>query len=574
MTTRRKALPTPRSRHLALLLALLVAAPAGAQRANPYAAEGIALDHGRTHSLRELRAEADALARTATSGFENALVAELYKRLGDPKARAHYERAIAADPREPAWELFYADYLRLHRGAGQQPLFAEAERHLFAALRKVAAVRRDRASEEEWDSETLDRARRARAAIYERDGFQLASAGSQGDPEVPTQVPKVFVSPMARMARSLADLDQPADVRLLTSASLFSERLGFGFTPDASRTLAHAVTPREAAGRMRIRSDAAPVLDVTWRGRETPQLQVTDFRQPTHFNDFTLVDAGIAVEKPFTLGGTLDALVKGSFDSVSRQGLIETRPSASEHVNQVAVSGALSNYVGPDRINASYTHIHQRIDPEPVDLPMRDRNFDGATLTYQIFRALPIPGRDFNTGAGRRFETRGIDLLAGFLSDRERFPGGASGDVFITRTDRFVGIAAKGLGRFDVTLQPTWYSNRVTNDAAQTNRQLRLAGNVLFRLLDEERSAGVPAERLLGMAVGSLQLVVPFHWDRTLEGPPTFASRLIGLELWTKLIAPGGSGVAVLGSIGGGIQRFPALEKNEGRLLVQLGVGF
>lgn len=575
MTGGRVSRPISRLQCLSLLLALIIAAPVGAQRINPYAAEGISRDLGRTHSLKALEAEADARAKTASTAFDYATVAELYKRLGNRLARTYYERAIAADTREPAWELFYAEYLRLSRGAGQQPLFAAAERHLFAAFRKLEALQHDRASEEEWDLETLDRARRARAALYERDGFQLVSAGREEEgASVPTRLPKMFVSPMVRLARSVADLDQSSDVRLLTSAGLFSEHLGHRFTLDEERELAHAVIPREAVGRLRLRSGAAPVVDVTWRGRETPQLQVTDFHHPTQFNDFTLFGVGVAVEQPFTVGGTVDALLKGSFDRVTRQGLIETRPLANDHVNQITVGGALSAYAGPDRINVSYLHVDQRIDPEPADLPGRDRRFDGVTATYQIFRALPLPGRDFNTGTGRRFETRGIDLSAGVLRDRERFPAGAGSDVFIERLDRFVGIAAKGLGRVDLTVQPTWYSNRVTNNPTQANQQLRLAGNVLVRLLDEERTAGMPAERLLGMPIGSLHLVVPFHWDRPLEGPATFTSRRIGFELWTKLIAASGSGVAVLASGGFGYQRFSALAKDERLVHLQFGVGF
>ena len=45
-------------------------------------------------------------------------VAELMKRVGDYRAEDFYRRAIAADPFEPAWDLFLADYYRVFRGAG------------------------------------------------------------------------------------------------------------------------------------------------------------------------------------------------------------------------------------------------------------------------------------------------------------------------------------------------------------------------------------------------------------------------------------------------------------------------
>ena len=72
---------------------------------------------------------------------------------------------------EPAFELFYGDYLRLYRGAAQRPLFPEAEKHLLAGVEKLTQLS-ERAA---WDSETLQRLRHPLTALYERDRVHLAS---------------------------------------------------------------------------------------------------------------------------------------------------------------------------------------------------------------------------------------------------------------------------------------------------------------------------------------------------------------------------------------------------------------
>src|SRR6266540_448914 len=102
---------------------------------NPYRCEGDAAEAGRTLSLDEIRKLADDLAQRPDS-LSSCKAAELYKRLGDGKAHLLYEKAITRAPDEPVFELLYGDYLRLYRGAGQRPLFQQAERHLFSARGK------------------------------------------------------------------------------------------------------------------------------------------------------------------------------------------------------------------------------------------------------------------------------------------------------------------------------------------------------------------------------------------------------------------------------------------------------
>lgn len=563
------------------LFSIVTLAAAGQQHPDPYACEGGARDLGQTHSLAKLKAAAANLVAVAKTAKDFCTVAELYKRLGDGRAQEYYERAIGADSEEPAYELFFGDYLRLYHGAAQRPLFPEAEKHLIAGQAKLERLQRQPDQRRYWNATTADRLRRSLTALYERDGFQLAKRASSDGSDEGVRRPWLFFSTGARSERSTDDVDRTSDVRDLTAAALFSQnslpgpsgRLGRPLTPEELMGLARIETPVEAEGNLRVRYGSAPVLDVFMTGRRTGDAEVTNFFKPDEFNTLKLIDFGARVEKPFGITETTDALVRFAYRRINREGLIEFQPNAEERLDQYELFGALSQYLGPDRINLSYTYVRQNIYPEPLDLAIRDRELMGGTLTYQLFRPLPLPGRTPNTGLGRHFESRGVDLFTGIFNDKERFPS-TPADVFIRRRDYYIGIAARGIGRIDATLQPTWFTSRVSNDRSQNNSQLRTAGSVLIRLLDEERTAGIPKQRFMGMPVAFMQVVIPFHWDSARGGLDVFQSRRIGAELWTKFLSEGQIGVTILAVIGYSRQWFPALGKDFNLARVGLSVGF
>src|SRR5689334_6958769 len=91
-------------------------------------------------SIRGLGGIRSDIEERLQKSIENAgdylLIAELMKRVGDLRADEYYQKAIAADGTEPAYELFYADYLRNFRGPGR-PLFPDAEKHYRRAQKKL-----------------------------------------------------------------------------------------------------------------------------------------------------------------------------------------------------------------------------------------------------------------------------------------------------------------------------------------------------------------------------------------------------------------------------------------------------
>ena len=120
-------------RAAALLLALLAAAPARAEvRGNPFACLGEGESLARGNSTAEIEAEIAKRVQNPPAdegAFELArhhcVTAELMRRVGDTRAAAYYEKAIAAAPGEPGFELWYGYYLRNVRGP-RVPLLEQA----------------------------------------------------------------------------------------------------------------------------------------------------------------------------------------------------------------------------------------------------------------------------------------------------------------------------------------------------------------------------------------------------------------------------------------------------------------
>src|SRR5438067_1127741 len=181
---------------------------------NPYEC----LDVGRHGSTAEVR---ESIRRMLSStdpqdAFSSCSIAELMKRSGDYRAENFYEKAIDADNTEPAYELFYAEYLRNFRGA-QHPLFPQAEHHYFNALIKLRRAGR----REAWDDVTRKRVERGMVALYQEDGFpllHLKSAGSDAGSAV--EIPLAFFSSVNRYAALTTDFDSVDDIRAFSAEAL------------------------------------------------------------------------------------------------------------------------------------------------------------------------------------------------------------------------------------------------------------------------------------------------------------------------------------------------------------------
>jgi hypothetical protein len=532
----------------------------GSRGRNPYEC----LDAGRHESLAVIR---DSIRKKLSGtdpqdAFSYCSIAELMKRAGDYRAENYYEKAINADDAEPAYELFYAEYLRNFRGA-QHPLFPQAEHHYFVALRKLIHARQ----REAWDDATQKRVERGMVALYQEDGLPLLhrkSAGINTDNAV--EVPVVFFSTINRNAELTTDFDNVDDVRAFSAEALFASspsRLNRSLSVDELKNILRPKVQFETVNRLRLRYKQWPAVDLFYKYREIENAQITNFFEPNKFNDFRLSSYGLAVEKPFKVSPYFDLFLRESYQRIIRKGLIEFFPESNEQINQFETKGAISHFFGPDKAVLESTHVFQDINPIIPNPFKRNRQIISATFTYQIFRPLPFLQKVY----GQRFETRGLHLFSGIVRDKERF-----GNVDVKREDLFVGASLKGLGKFDVTLQPTFFKSYVTGDKSQNNSQFRTNFNLLYRILDEEDSPDT-RKKIMGIYPAFVHLVIPFKHDVAMSGLPQFANVNAGIELDIKSYTTGLRRTTFLTSFRYNYQRFYKLDRNLNLYSVNLKSG-
>jgi hypothetical protein len=528
---------------LSLSISLTVFAQQGGQseHINPLAIQGVA----DAKSLRDIRREItlrlqqlgadECKVPNPEIALPSVEIAELMKRAGDYRAAQLYECAIKANPDEPVYHYLYAEYLRNFRGA-QHPLFPKAEQHYFDALSKL-----------ELNPSVGGLIERGLVALYAEDGIPIAHR----HPEIPFW----FFSTTNIGGQSTSDPDRVDDVRSFTSEALFAsslDKLNRSLTKAEFNRLIRVKEQFETFNRFRFRYKNLPAFDLFYRHREIDDAQITRFDRPNEFNPVKLNEYGVAAEKPIDLAPFFDLFLRGTYKRIVRQGLIEFSPASNEHIDQFEINAVASRSVGPDKVNLEFIYAHQNIKLD--NQLARDRTIVGGKFTYQLFRAT------LQQVYKRRFGTRGIDFFSGVLHDKEAF-----GKTDVTKNDFFVGASAKGVSRFDFTIQPTVFTSDVGLNRFQKNSQYRTNVTVLYRILDEEQQEGNPA---------FLHLVFPFRHDVAIEGPKAFENFKAGCGLVAKLFTRGSRRTTVLTSFTYDYQRFPKLGKTLNLFGLNLSLGF
>lgn len=549
------------------------------QAGNPYGYldQAASLGRGRTTAeLRQLVAKIEvriaALDNDTAAGPERAglhlLIAELLKRAGDYDAESHYQAAIEESPGEAAYRHFYSDYLRVYRGAGS-PCFPGAEELNFEALEIIKDVGAP------WDDATRRRVGRALISLYETDGFPLGAIFDTGRAigEPFREPPYGFLSTRNRYARATSDLPEVDDVRDFTSEALFAEspaRLNRELTDRERRKIVRVKSQFETRNRLRLRMGGMPVVDLTYARDHIDDAQITNFFIPGSFNDVDTVEYGFGLQAPFKLPG-FDLFVRGDYKMIEREGVVEFLPRTEEEIDHLEGRAALSRFFGPDKLTVEFMYADQDIDPDLPDPPRRERRMVGGTARYQLFR---LASQDPFSGA---FETRGLDLLAGVLFDRESY-----GDTNVRKTDLFFGASLSyfvipafrpAVKSFDVTVQGTYFRSTVTGDSTQDNGQVRVDLVLLARLIDEEDAPELP-RRPPTVSPAFLHLAIPAHIDFASGGMDEFENWKIGLELSAKLFSTRLGGTSALFTLGYSYQDFHRIDKSVSLFHAGLEIGF
>jgi hypothetical protein len=573
-------------RALVVLALVTLVSPARAEpRGNPFACLGEGESLARGNSTGEVESEISKRVEHPPAADEGAfevarqfcVTAELMRRVGDPRAAEYYEKAIAAAPAEPGFELWYGYYLRNVRGP-RAPLLESAEPHYLAALAKLQAVRAA-GQAQEFDDITDSWVRRGLLNLYQEDGFPLFGRA------YPYATPGGFSAAVTAMLRLSHDTNETGsidDARRFAAEAAFAsgtQRLNRPLDREELRGIVRTPMRYDAYARLRLRLSVLGAVDISYEAFRAPASQITAFTEPNVFNDVKVDILAVAWKRAFDLYPLFDLMVDLGYRRVNRVGVVEWYSDLREGVNLFEAHPAVSRFLGPDKLTLGMNYVYMQIPTIPggkIEDRVRARAIRAFYFDYAIYRQLLLP--DLATRELRRTPTRGLHLYGGYAMDDEAF-----GVRVVSRRDAYGGVSLRGVGRFDVTLQGTVLSSdtveglRDGNDAVvqgldttQTIRQLRPTFIGLYRLVDDESIPDVPRNPLAG-----LNLVVPLRADFATKGPDAFDNVRGGAELWGKFLSTGLRGTHFLVTVGYEAQWFHRLDKlvHVGRLELRMGWG-
>jgi hypothetical protein len=569
-------------------LGLLLAARAqGQPRGNPFACPGEGDALARGNGTADLEAEitkrvANPPARDEgpfEEGRQLCVTAELMRRVGDTRAGDYYRRAVAADPDEPGFELWYGYYLRNVRGP-RAPLLEAAEAHYFAALDKLARLRA-RGQAQDFDDITESWVKRGLLTLYQEDGLPLLPGKAYPYTRLGPSLGAALTT-MVAITRDTSEVGVVDDARRFAAEAAFAagpQRLNRPLDRDELRGIVRTPLRYEVYNRVRLRVPFAGAFDVSYDFFRAPGSQITAFTEPNIFNDVSVDTFAAGWKRAFDLAPAFDLMLDLGYRRVNRTGVVEWYPELKEGVNLFEAHPVLSRFLGPDKLTAGVNYVYMQIPTIPggkIEDRVRARAIRAFYADYAIYRQLLLP--DAATRELHRTATRGLHLYAGYAMDDEAF-----GVRVVYRRDAYGGVSLRGLGRFDLTVQGTVLSSDTVEDrrdasnaivhgldTSQSVRQLRPTVIGLYRIVDDEAIPDVPRTPLAG-----LNLVVPVRADFATRGPDAFDNVRAGAELWGKLIVTGLRGTHFLLTAGYEAQWFHRLDKlvHVARLELRMGWG-
>lgn len=590
-------------RHRLLLGALVVTAALGAPgvhaqegagaggpgpRANPFACLGEGESLVRGNSTAEIEAEVKKRVENPPASDEGPLeaarhhcvTAELMRRVGDTRAAAYYEKAIATDPHEPGLELWYGHYLRNVRGP-RAPLTQEAELHHYRALEKMEQVRAAGAGQQ-FDDITESWVRRGLMNLYQEDGLPLLRSKAFPYARGGNRRLGAALTTMLRASRDTGEFGAVDDARRFASEAAFAgspQRLARPLDDGELRGLIRTPLRFSIYNRLRLRVPFLGAIDASHEHFRAPASQIGAFTEPNRFNDVRVDSFAVGWKRAFDLYPVFDLLLDLGYRRVQRTGVVEWYSQLTEGVNLLELRPAVSRFLGPDKLTVGMNYIYMQIPTVPGG-PLADRvrarAIRAVYADYAVYRQLLLP--DPSTWEIKRRATRGLHFYGGHAMDDEAF-----GVRVAYRRDSYGGISLRGAGAFDFTVQGTLFASDTTEDkrdlanqtervldSSQTIRQWRPTFIGLYRLVDEEAIPDVPRTALAG-----LNLVVPVRADFAYQGTDKFDNLRGGVELWSKLVSTGLRGTNFLVTAGYEGQWFHRLQKvnHLGRLELRMGWG-
>jgi hypothetical protein len=551
------------------LIAAVVMAGAGVAHAddavqgppiNPFRCRGDAEAIARDLTVGEIRVEIERRVSAPPDddpptvvAHEQCVIAELMKRVGDLDAADWYERAIATNPGEPGYELWYGSYLGGARGANG-PIVEGAEKHYYRGIAKLEGRGPETA---EFDKTTAEWLQRRLLDLYQRDGLPLVGWKAFKYEEGDLVRPGVALSSVFQVSSDTRDFFYGNEMRAFTGEAAFAEsslRLGRPLTNTEKFNLIRTPLRTGWNNRVRFRHNWIGAIDLEHRWFQAKNAQIGIFTQPNDYVDIEVTELGAGFSRTIPVGPLFDLDLAGSYRRTSRTGVVEYLPDEEQQFNTFEATPSLSRFVGPDKLTLRAAYVYMAIPDLEGGMPYeqaRGQTIRALHLEYAMYRKAPI----LSFAGGRphfdRKYTRGWHFYAGVAEDAQVY-----GLRQVLARDHYLGTTLKGWGDYDVTLQGTLYTAGtrfvdpeepmgLESDPSQAHAQYRTTFALARRLIDEDVTPGMPKSHL-GFAPASLVLVMPFTHDLAVKGSNDFENVRGGAELWLKLIGTGLGGATFL----------------------------
>lgn len=533
------------------------------------------------------------------------ILAELMKRVGDSRAGEYYEKSIALYPMEPAFELFYADYLLFVRGV-RNGLVVDASAHYQRAREKMEVLQKQGTWGEKHGNRVRQGIRRGLFYLHRSDGIALSFSGAE---------PTVFFSTANEVRQDTVSFDyQWVDSRSFTSETLYAQsaiRLNRELTDDELRDIARTKFGVVSSNRLRLRLGNIRAIDLTYRYLRFNDSRTPTFFAPTDFENDVGHEYGIGLQQDFQLPYGLDLFLTGSAKLARRTTSAETTSplrigaTEKEDIRIYEALVGLSRLIGSGKMLGEFGFLHQNWEP---GLNWNRINTYSGRLVYQsrlfgvnrlilngyfayqdVFRSRFHPeNKDMRSLMLRAtYEFPVPKIFFGDRIHKGEFSGGYNDSIRIIgsgnelKQEEIFGFlalrgieVADGLNAFDVTYRSAYYLSEVEDDSSQKHAEWRNEVVFGYRLVDDAEVQWLPSSnQVIHPALVNVEF--PIRHDAMVKGPRDFANYRFGVQLkgdFVSTLTP--LPFAFYGTVGYAYERFYNLKENFHIFQMRLGTGF
>ncbi|MGL1901499.1 MAG: hypothetical protein OCC49_05155 [Fibrobacterales bacterium] len=400
----------------------------------------------------EVFVEAQLKIEDQLVGQQVCVVAELMKRLGDSRASEYYEKAIALDPTEPGWELWYANYITQVRGP-MVPLREKGKCHYLNAITKLRnKYGGSLDSLSEVDANLFSWIQRGYSKMYQEDGIALTpwtwSIRNKHLDVSDYMLPNLFITYIDRFTHGLSEFDKPDYARSRASEALWVRDALWRDTltqQDLERIATHNngsdIHTRLIRTRLRhpIISIDAYIKQVSITNGMVSSAMLLNSTAPSDklnnwhdFNTITSQDYGLLLHRSFDFYPLFDLYWEAGVTSQMNKGFIEWFPESKGYTMQFDTKMKLSRFIGPNKLQLELFYMNQNIQdytyPTSVNWQPdaqkhitpgvtleRDRYMAGIKVDYALYTPIRFPFKK------KAQYTRGWHWYTGIMFDSERW---------------------------------------------------------------------------------------------------------------------------------------------------------